>query len=69
MRHLFRLISAVILILVGLSALNKKCSIGWTSVKHAGGAVPVYAIGVGAEKFNGRIDNTEIMGKILGESK
>lgn len=49
--------------------LNKKCSIGWTSVKHAGGAVPVYAIGVGAEKFNGRIDNTEIMGKILGESK
>ena len=47
--------------------LNKKCSIGWTTVKHAGGAVPVFAIGVGAEKFNGRIDNTEIMGKILGE--
>ena len=47
--------------------LNKKCSIGWTTVKHAGGAVPVYAIGVGAEKFNGQIDNTEIKGKILGE--
>lgn len=47
--------------------LNKKCSIGWTTVKHAGGAVPVFSIGVGAEKFNGRIDNTEIMGKILGE--
>ena len=46
--------------------LNKKCSIGWTTVKHAGGAVPVFAIGVGAEKFSGRIDNTEIMGKILG---
>ena len=49
--------------------LNKKCSIGWTTVKHAGGAVPVYAIGVGAEKFNGQIDNTEIMGKILGGNK
>ena len=47
--------------------LNKKCSIGWTTVKHAGGAVPVFSIGVGAEKFTGRIDNTEIMGKILGE--
>ena len=49
--------------------LNKKCSIGWTTVKHAGGAVPVYAIGVGAEKYNGCIDNTEIKGKILGENK
>lgn len=49
--------------------LNKKCSIGWTSVKHSGGAVPVYAIGVGAEAFTGRIDNTEFMGKILGEDK
>ena len=46
--------------------LNKKCSIGWTTVKHAGGAVPVFSIGVGADKFSGRIDNTEIMGKILG---
>ena len=45
--------------------LNKKCSIGWTTVKHAGGAVPVFAIGVGAEKFTGHIDNTEIKGKIL----
>ena len=49
--------------------LNKKCSIGWTTVKHAGGAVPVYAIGVGAEKYNGSIDNTEFKGKILGENK
>ena len=49
--------------------LNKKCSIGWTSVKHAGGAVPVYAIGAGAEKFTGRIDNTDIKGKILGENQ
>lgn len=49
------------------SELNKSCSIGWTTIKHTGGAVPVYAIGAGAEKFNGRIDNTEIKAKILGE--
>ena len=47
--------------------LNKKCSIGWTTIKHAGGAVPVYAVGKRAETFEGRIDNTEIKGKILGE--
>ena len=46
---------------------NKKCSIGWTTGSHTGGAVPMFAIGVGAEKFNGRIDNTDIKGKILGE--
>ena len=47
--------------------LNKKCSIGWTTHSHTGGAVPVFAIGVGAERFNGRIDNTDIKNKILGE--
>ena len=46
---------------------NKSCSIGWTTGSHTGGAVPVFAIGKGAEKFNGRIDNTDIKGKILGE--
>ena len=52
---------------VANAEMNRKCSIGWTTVKHAGGAVPVFAVGAGAEKFSGRIDNTEIMGKILGE--
>ena len=46
---------------------NKSCSIGWTTGSHTGGAVPVFAIGKGAEKFMGRIDNTDIKGKILGE--
>ena len=46
---------------------NKSCSIGWTTGSHTGGAVPVFAIGKGAENFNGRIDNTDIKGKILGE--
>ena len=48
-------------------ALNDEAHIGWTTTDHTGGAVPVYAIGKGAEKFAGRIDNTEIKGRILGE--
>ena len=47
-------------------ALNDEAHIGWTTTDHTGGAVPVYAIGKGAEKFSGRIDNTDIKGKILG---
>ena len=48
-------------------AFNKSCSIGWTSTGHTGAPVPVYAIGKGAEKFAGRLDNTEIKGKILAK--
>ena len=48
------------------AALNKAGLIGWTTGDHTGGAVPVYAVGKGAEKFAGRIDNTDIKGKILG---
>ena len=47
--------------------LNKKCCIGWTTGGHSGAPVPTYAIGKGAEKFCGRLDNTDIKGKILGE--
>lgn len=47
--------------------LNDRAHIGWTTNGHTGEAVPVYAIGVGAERFGGRIDNTDIKGKILGE--
>lgn len=39
--------------------------IKWTTKGHTGGPVPVFAIGKGAEKFNGRMDNTDIKGKIL----
>lgn len=46
-------------------ALNKECSIGWTTHSHTGSPVPVFAIGKGAEKFSGRIDNTEIKSLIL----
>lgn len=51
----------------GNRELNERCSIGWTTGSHTGGAVPVYAIGAGAERFTGRMDNTDIKGKILGE--
>lgn len=46
---------------------NDASHIGWTTSYHTGGAVPVYSIGKGAEKFMGRIDNTDIKGKILGK--
>lgn len=38
--------------------------VGWTSGGHSAGYVPVFAIGAGADKFQGRIDNTEIPVKI-----
>ena len=47
--------------------LNAKASIGWTTGGHTGAPVPTYAIGKGAEKFIGRLDNTDIKGKILGK--
>ncbi|MBR5836356.1 MAG: alkaline phosphatase [Bacteroidales bacterium] len=49
------------------AALNEQGLIRWTTGDHTGGAVPVYAIGKGAEKFGGRYDNTDIKGKILGK--
>ena len=49
------------------SEMNRKASIGWTTGSHTGGPVPVYAVGKGAEKFMGRMDNTDFQGKILGK--
>ena len=47
--------------------LNRKASIGWTTGSHTGAPVPVFAVGAGAERFTGMMDNTEIKGKILCE--
>jgi alkaline phosphatase len=47
--------------------LNVENNIDWSTGSHTGEPVPVYAIGKGSEKFNGRMDNTEIKGKILGK--
>lgn len=38
--------------------------VSWTSGGHSAGYVPVFAIGAGADLFQGRIDNTEIPIKI-----
>lgn len=45
--------------------LNAEGHIGWTTSYHTGANVPLYAVGKGAEKFGGRLDNTEIKGRIL----
>lgn len=40
--------------------LNRIAMVGWISGDHSAGVVPVYALGVGADLFNGRLDNTDI---------
>ncbi len=44
--------------------MARKAMVSWQSNEHSNGYVPVFAIGAGAEKFTGRIDNTEIPRKI-----
>lgn len=48
-----------------LKLLNRKAQLGWTSYSHTAAAVPVFAIGQGAEQFTGWQDNTDIMPKML----
>lgn len=48
-----------------IALLNQKSKLGWTSLYHTAHAVPVFAIGVGAERFTGWHDNTEIAPLIL----
>lgn len=45
--------------------LSDKAGVGWTSLAHSGNFVPLFAIGAGAELFNGLNDNTAIPVKIL----
>lgn len=40
--------------------MSECCLCGWQSGGHSNGYVPAFAIGVGAEAFRGRMDNTEI---------
>ena len=49
----------------GIALLNKKAHIGWTTRAHSAHAVPIFAIGAGAEKFSGWHDNTEIAPLIM----
>lgn len=45
--------------------LNKRSRIGWTTHSHSAAAVPVFAIGKGAERFTGFYDNTQIAPRIM----
>jgi alkaline phosphatase len=49
----------------GIALLNKKAHIGWTTRAHSAHAVPIFAVGAGAERFSGWHDNTEIAPLIL----
>ena len=44
--------------------ISEAALIGWQSGGHSNGYVPAFAIGVGAEEFHGRFDNTEISKKM-----
>lgn len=49
--------------------LNTQAKVGWTTFSHSASAVPVYAIGVGAEQFTGWHDNTEAAPMIMKATK
>jgi alkaline phosphatase len=40
--------------------VNQKAGLGWTTHSHTATAVPIFAIGVGADQFTGWHDNSEI---------
>ena len=40
--------------------VNQKAGLGWTTHSHTATAVPIFAVGVGAEQFTGWHDNSEI---------
>ncbi len=46
--------------------LNRHARIGWTTKEHTAAVVPVYALGCGAERFSGRLDNTDIFSILSG---
>lgn len=46
--------------------LNRHAGIGWTTYAHTGVPVPVSAIGVGQEQFNGYYDDCDIFTKTRG---
>lgn len=44
--------------------LNRKAVVGWTTGGHTSGFVPVFAVGMGANRFAGVIENNEIEKRI-----
>ncbi len=47
-----------------LQTLNYKAGIGWVKDGHTATAVPIFAVGVGAERFTGWMDNSAIAPRI-----
>jgi len=45
--------------------LSQKAGIGWTSFSHTATPIPVRAMGVGANLYNGFFDNTDIPKKLM----
>ena len=52
-----------------IELLNKHAEVGWTTHSHSAAAVPIFAIGKGAEHLSGFIDNSQIAPTILQISK
>ena len=50
---------------LAVKMLNDKSKIGWTTHAHSAHAVPIFAIGVGADRFSGWHDNSDIAKLIL----
>ena len=47
-----------------IAILNHKAGLGWVGENHTAAVVPVFAVGVGAERFTGWMDNSEIAPRI-----
>jgi alkaline phosphatase len=45
--------------------LNRRAGLSWTTYSHTGVPVPTFAMGVGADAFNGYYDNTDIFYKTV----
>ena len=48
------------LAIVAVGIVNRLAHLSWASGGHSAGAVPLYVVGVGAEKFSGHLDNTDL---------
>ncbi len=44
--------------------LSDKAGVGWVGENHTASAVPIFAVGVGAERFTGWMDNSDIAPRI-----
>lgn len=49
--------------------LSHKAGVDFSTYCHTGASVPIYAIGCGAEKFSGNMDNTEVYERVIGLMK